>query len=83
MVNILQKRVTWFNILNINMPEDAQEERTGKNNNDQLEHSVELDDQKSMENRVGKQISVIPISDVIFQLFRVVFINDLFELFNI
>ena len=65
------------------MPEDAQEERTGKNNNDQLEHSVELDDQKSMENRVSEQISVIPISDVIFQLFRVVFINDLFELFNI
>ena len=83
MVNILQKRVTWFNILNINMPEDAQEERTGKNNNDQLEHSVELDDQKSMENRISKQISVIPISDVVFQLFRVVFINDLFELFNI
>ena len=82
-VNILQKRIASLDILDINMPKDTQEERTSKNDNNQLEHSVELDDEKGIENWVGKKISVISFSDIRFKFFGVVFINDLFEFFNI
>ena len=83
MVNILQKRVAALNIFDINMPKDTQEEWACENDDDQLKHPVELDDQESMQNWVREKVSVIPISDVVFQFFRIVLINNLLELFNV
>lgn len=47
MVDILQQRVVALEVLNEDVPEDAQEEGARENDDDQLEDFVELGDQES------------------------------------
>lgn len=70
-----------FQILYNNVPKDSQKVRASKNDDDQLDHSVELHDQKGSQNGVW-DVKVV-VADIVIQLVVVILIYYLLELLHV